>query len=77
MGWLGLSEDECLDASFSSIERAYRGKQEMLRACFHRGDGSGAEETQDPEKPMLPATADNMKNTLRFFMRSGKKAKAG
>lgn len=76
MGWLGLSEDECLDASFTSIERAYRGKQEMLRACFNRGESSGADEPEEPKKAMIPATAENVKNAFRFFMQSGKKAKA-
>lgn len=47
MGWLGWTEQQTQETSFSAIEAAFKGRAAMWRACF-----GGSE----PEPTALPAT---------------------
>ncbi len=38
MGWLGWTEQQTLDTTIPAIETAFRGRVEMLKACFGSGD---------------------------------------
>lgn len=48
MGWLGWTEQETRDASFAALEQAFKGRVDMLKACFGSGD--------KPAPPVMPAT---------------------
>lgn len=55
MGWLGWTEQQTLDTTIPAIWAAYRGKIEMLKACY-----GSSEKT--PPKPM---TFDQIRAALK------------
>jgi hypothetical protein len=70
-----LSENDVLDMSFFSLEVAYKGRLEML-ALLNGAKRPAPEIEVDDGKPRLEASAENVKNTMRFLMgsRANKKA---